>query len=63
MLGLGEVAEQLLKRPGFMPAIDKCVVTGRKGIENIQKVKEGITKIISHEISKDPDVLDAIQDM
>lgn len=62
-MGLGEVAEQLLKMPGFMPAIANCVDPRRKGVENLHKVQEGIKNIISHVFCKDTDVLEAIQDM
>lgn len=43
--------------------IAKSINKTIEGIENEDKVKEGIKNIISHIFSKDTDVLEAIQNM
>lgn len=46
-----------------MPVYNRYVNTRVDGLQNVDKVKEGIKNIISHVFSKDTDVLETIQEM
>lgn len=60
-LGLESAAEKILRGNCSHFALSEFVNKDVDGVDNIDKVKEGIKNILSHTFSKDIDVLDTIQ--
>lgn len=62
-LGLEAAAAQIIHEPHCAVKFSDFVKKDTEGVDNVEKVKEGIKNILSHIFSKDTDVLDAIQNM
>lgn len=59
-MGLEPIAEQILEGTQFI-AVDQLVKPGTEGLENSEKVCEGIKNIMSHLITKNTEVLTEVR--
>lgn len=62
-VGLEEPAKKLLHQTNTSLKFSDFMKKDTEGVENVEKVKEGIKNIVAHIFSKDIDVLEAIQNM